>query len=252
MEFSSAITEAKKQLRAARRNRRNNVYSLKRQLTEAQETEKKAELSFQKAYDEKLLLARFADASLYHDRIEGEDWAIPLTEDISVSSRIGAELLQSGRTTHSRSEKTIFVTITTPKQQVTVQKRIDQASIEEATDEINAQHFVDAVYNATKNIEELARKQEQALAELEEERKLLEDSKCAVEKAQETLDAAEADTSNIDAAQANLDYLVQCALAAGFDKRGKVPSKHPLAKALLIAIPLALALRLLVGYFLFA
>ena len=248
MEFSSAITEAKKQLRAAKRNHRKDVASLKRQLTEAQDAKKKAEASFRKAYDEKLLLARFADVSLYHDRIEGEDWTIPLTENASASLRTGGERLELGAKTF---DEVIFITITSPKKQVTVKKKLGLSEDERGSDEINAQHFVDAIYNATKNLEELAHKQGQALVELEEESALLEDSKLAVEKAQETLDAAEADTSGIDAAQANLDYLVQCALAAGFDKRGRVPSKHPLAKALAIAIPLALALRLLVVIFLF-
>ena len=250
MEFSSAITEAKKQLRAAKRNHRKNIASLEQQLTDAQTTEKKVEKSFQKAYDEKLLLARIADASLYHDRIEGEDWTIPLNENVSASLRTGRERMElRGKT----FDEMIFITITSPKKQVTVKKKLELGLSEDEreSDEINAQHFVDAVYNATKNLEELAHKQEQALVELEEESALLEDSKLAVEKAQETLDAAEADTSDIDAAQANLDYLVQCALAVGFDKRGKVPSKHPLAKALAIAIPVALILRFLGVIFLF-
>ncbi len=123
MEFSSAITEAKKQLRLAKRNHRKNIASLKEQLTKAQAAEKKAEESYQNAYDEKLLLAKFESASLYHDRIEGENWKIPLTENIFASTRIGGELIQGGNTSRLENVRTVFITITSPKQQVTVQKK---------------------------------------------------------------------------------------------------------------------------------
>lgn len=112
MNFSLAITEAKKQLREAKRNHRKNIVSLKHQLTDAQTTEKKAEKSFQEAYDGKLLLARFADTSLYHDRIKGEDWTIPLTENVSASLQTGGERMELGS---KAFDEMIFITITSPK-----------------------------------------------------------------------------------------------------------------------------------------
>lgn len=234
MHYAASIKEKEKAYRKAKRQRRKALHDRTLRLEKAKKLQDDASKNLDEALNEGFVLAKFADAILRYEAIEGEGWTIPLTKDVEASFSIGGTiaygspqyLSTEGSTArpHERNaqtgrvnSKTIFLTITSPEKRITIEKKLG-APEHHAEEEAAAHRFVDAVYNATKRIDELPGEKESRLNEL---KSALAAAEKEVEQAQAALDAAQNDTYDIDTKFSELEALRKEAQSVGLDSSGR-------------------------------
>lgn len=234
MNYVAAIAKKKNTYGEAKRQHRKSLKECNSRLRRAKKLQGDASKNLDEALNEGFVLAKFADAILRYEAIEGEGWTIPLTKDVEASFSIGGTiaygspqcLSTEGSTArpHERNaqtgrvnSKTIFLTITSPEKRITIEKKLG-APEHHAEEEAAAHHFVDAVYNATKRVDELPKEKE---ARLDELKSALAAAEKEVEQAQAALDAAQNDTYDIDTKFSELEALRKEAQSVGLDSSGR-------------------------------
>lgn len=250
MSYRKAIKDAKVALKEANRVRTKKVSVCTYNFRKAKKAFAEQEHLFQEAYDKELLIARCAGLSLYPDRITGEGHIHVLSRETGATFNKGGDVIyesfgseKSSRITRAdlnrADTRAIFLTITSPEGRFTVQGKPEE--------EAAAYHFVDAVYNATRRLDELAKEKEEKLAKLQPEFAALDASKALVETARAALQAAEADTASIEAAEQQLAYLQYCAKVAGLDSNGRTAAQRALRWIVPFAVVSAALILLFFG-----
>ena len=242
MSYRKAIKDAKVALKEANLARTKKVSICTYNFKKAKKAFAEQEHLFKEAYDKELLIARCGDLSLYADKIVGDGISLSLSPQLSVSLNIGGEIIYNTvAVTDIRHTDTrvIFLTFTSPEGRFTVQEKPE--------DEADAYHFVDAVYNTTRRLDELAKEKEEKLAKLQPEFAALDASKALVETARAALQAAEADTASIEAAEQQLAYLQYCAKVAGLDSDGRTAAQRALRWIVPVAVVSVVLILLFFG-----
>ena len=156
MSYRKAIKDAKVALKEANLARTKKVSICTYNFKKAKKAFAEQEHLFKEAYDKELLIARCGDLSLYADKIVGDGISLSLSPQLSVSLNRGGEIIYNTvAVTDIRHTDTrvIFLTFTSPEGRFTVQEKPE--------DEADAYHFVDAVYNTTRRLDELAKEKEE-------------------------------------------------------------------------------------------